>query len=116
MKQGEDMVGVKNRNMVAQIGLMIITLGLYSIYWFYSTSEELKYLGKDQNASPALWTVLLFIPFGCFYSWFKYTELYEKVSSDKLNMWILFILWIVFCPAVWFIVQTELNKKAMQPN
>jgi hypothetical protein len=110
------MVGVKNRNMLAQVGLMIITLGIYAIYWFYSTAEELKFLGKDQNASPALWTVLLFIPFGGFYSCYKYSELYEKVSSDSLNMWILFLLWIVFSPAVWFIVQTELNKRAAQPN
>jgi hypothetical protein len=29
-----------------------------------------------------------------------------------MNHWILFILWIVFCPAVWFIVQTDLNRKA----
>ena len=110
------MVGVKNRNMLAQIGLMIITLGLYSIYWFYSTAEELKYLGKDQFANPALWAVLLFIPFGGLYSIYKYSELYQKVSSDSLNMWILFLLWIVFAPAVWFIVQTELNKKASQPD
>lgn len=106
---------VKKRNMLAQIGLMIITLGIYSIYWFYSTSEELKFLGKDDKASPALWTVLLFIPFGCFYSFYKYSELYQKVSSDSLNLWILFLLWIVFSPAVWFIVQTELNKKATAP-
>jgi len=110
------MVGVKNRNMLAQVGLMIITLGIYAIYWFYSTAEELKFLGDDQNASPALWTVLLFIPFGCLYSWYKYSELYQKVSADSLNMWILFLLWIVFSPAVWFIAQTELNKRAAQPN
>jgi hypothetical protein len=108
----EIMGGVKKRNMLAQVCLMIITLGIYAIYWFYSTAEELKYLANDKTASPALWTVLLFVPFGCFFSWYKYSELYEKVSSDSLNMWILFILWIVFSPAVWFIVQTELNKRA----
>lgn len=109
------MVGVKNRNMLGQVGLMIITLGIYGIYWFYSTAEELKYLAKDETASPALWTVLLFVPFGAFYSMYKYSEIYQKVSSDSLNLWILFLLWIVFSPAVWFIVQTELNKKATQP-
>jgi hypothetical protein len=106
------MEGVKYRDMLVQVGLFIITIGIYGIYWFYVTATELKYLAKDSSASPALWTVLLFIPFGCFYSFYKYSEIYQKVSSDSLNQWILFLLWIVFSPAVWFIVQVELNKKA----
>jgi hypothetical protein len=104
--------GVKYRNMWKQVGLVIITLGIYIIYWFYQTACELKYLAKDQQASPGLWTVLLFIPFGGFYSDYKYSELFQKVSSESLNRWILFLLWIVFSPAVWFIVQTELNRRA----
>ncbi len=103
---------VKYRNMWAQVGLMIITLGIYALYWFYVTATEMKYLAKDENASPGLWLVLMFIPFGSIYSHYKYSQLYEKVADDHLNKWILFILWIVFSPAVWFIVQMELNKKA----
>lgn len=106
------MEGVKYRDLLVQVGLMIITLGIYSIYWFYQTATENKFLAKDPNASPALWTVLLFIPIANIYSMYKYGELYEKASSDKFNRWLLFVLWIVFCPAVWFIVQTELNRRA----
>lgn len=98
--------------MVAQVGLVIITLGIYVIYWFYKIAEEMKFLAKDHQASPALWTVLLFIPFAGIYSYYKFAELYEKVSSDHFNKWLLFVLYIVFSPAVWFIVQTEMNKKA----
>ena len=103
---------IKKRNMLAQVGLVIITFGIYGIYWFFKISEEMKYVGKDDTASPALWTVLLFIPFGAFYSYYKFSELYEKISSDNFNKWLLFLLWIVFAPAAWFIVQTEMNKKA----
>ncbi len=103
---------VKYRDMWAQVGLMIITIGFYAIYWYYATATELKGLADDRDANPGLWTVLLFIPFGAIYSHYKYGELYEKVSSDKLNRWILFMLWIVFSPAVWFIVQMELNNRA----
>jgi len=103
---------VKYRDMWAQVGLMIITIGFYAFYWFYVTAMELKDLAEDREANPGLWTVLLFVPFGAIYSDYKYGELYEKISSDNLNRWILFILWIVFSPAVWFIVQTELNKRA----
>lgn len=95
-----------------QVLLMIVTFGLYSLYWFYETSVELKALSKDENISPALMTVLLFIPFGVIYSHYKYSEMYEKVAADHLNKWILYLLWFFCAPAVWFIVQMELNKNA----
>lgn len=109
---------VKHRNMLAQVFLVIITLGIYTIYWFYQTAEEMAGLAEDHDAAPTLWTILLFVPFGAIYSYYKYGELYEKISSENMNRWILFVLWIVFAPAVWFIVQMELNKKATtgQPN
>jgi hypothetical protein len=103
---------VKQRNMLAQVGLMIITLGIYAIYWFYQTACELKALANDEAASPGLWTVLLFIPFGGLYSYYKYGELYEKITPDNFNRWLLWILWLFFSPAVWFIVQTHLNSRA----
>jgi len=103
---------VKYRDMFAQVGLMIITLGFYAIYWFYQTAVELKGLAKDETADPALWTILLFIPFAGLYSHYKYAELYEQVSNDTFNRWILWLLWIFFSPAVWLIVQIELNKRA----
>ena len=105
---------IKKRNMLGQIGLIIITFGIYGIYWFYKISEEMKYVGKDMEASPALWTVLLFVPFAGLWSYYKFSELYEKVSPDHFNKWILWLLWVVFAPAVWFIVQTEMNKQADQ--
>lgn len=103
---------VKHRNMLVQVLLMVITLGIYSIYWFYVTADEMKSLAKDEHASPVLWTILLFVPFASLYSMYKHGELFEKVSSERLNRWILFVLWLVFSPAVWFIVQLELNKRA----
>jgi hypothetical protein len=98
--------------MWAQVGLMIITLGFYAIYWFYQTAVELKHLANDRGAEPALWTILLFIPFANLYSYYKYAELYELVSPDHFNRWILWLLWVVFSPAVWLIVQIELNRFA----
>jgi hypothetical protein len=103
---------IKYRNMLVQILLMIVTFGFYGIYWFHATATELKTVANDAEANPTLWTVLLFIPFGFLYSHLKYGELFEKVSDEKLNKWILFLLWIVCVPAVWFIVQMDLNRKA----
>ena len=105
---------IKKRNMIGQIGLVIITFGIYAIYWFFKISEEMKFVGKDAEASPGLWTVLLFVPIANIYSYYKFSELYEKISSDHFNKWLLFVIWLVFAPAVWFIVQTEMNRKAEQ--
>ncbi len=103
---------IKYRNMIAQVFLTIITLGIYTIYWFYQISMEMKNIANDTEASPALWTVLLFIPFAGFYSYYKFSELYERISVEKFNKWLMFVLYLVFSPAVWFIVQTDLNKRA----
>ena len=103
---------VKRRDMLMQVVIFCLTFGIYGVYWFYQTTVEMKALAKDPDVSPALWTVLLFVPLVNFYAHYKYSELFEDVSEDGLNQWILFILWIVFCPAVWFIVQMDLNKKA----
>lgn len=103
---------IKYRNMLTQILLIIVTFGIYLVYWFHQTASELKIVAKDTEAAPTLWTVLLFIPFGNIYSIFKYSELYEKVCSEKINKWLLFVLWFVFSPAIWFLVQSDLNKLA----
>ena len=107
---------IKYRSMGVQVLLMIVTFGLYGIYWFYQTASELKIVAKDEKATPTLWTILIFVPFGIFYSHFKYVELYEKVGTEKINRWILFILWFFFSPAIWFLVQKDLNTWSKNPQ
>lgn len=103
---------VKYRNMLGQVGLMIITFGIYSVYWFYQTSVEMAGLANDRRAEPGLWTILLFVPFAGLYSYYKHAELYEVISPDRFNRWLMWVLWIFFSPAVWAIIQLELNRRA----
>lgn len=103
---------VKYRCMWAQVFYMMITFGFYSVYWFYQTATELKMLAKDEEASPTLWTILLFVPLGNIFAFYKYSELYEKICTEKLSKWLLFVLWIVFNPAIWFLAQKDLNQVA----
>ena len=107
---------IKYRSMGVQVLLMIVTFGLYSIYWFYQTASELKIVAKDEEASPTLWTILIFVPFGVFYSYFKYIVLFEKVGTEKINRWILFILWFFFFFFFWFLVQKDLNNWSKNPQ
>ncbi len=62
-KKENQMSEVKYRNMGIQILLIVATLGIYGIYWFYQSATELKFVAKDAEASPTLWTILLFVPF-----------------------------------------------------
>ncbi len=108
------MQAIKQRNMMVQVLLMIVTFGLYAIYWFYQTAQELKFKTKDEEASPTLWLILFVVPLGIFYSYFKYCEMYAKVCSEKIDKWVLFIIWFFFAPGLWFLVQRDLNRFAQE--
>jgi len=103
---------VQRRNMFVQVLLFIITCGIYGIYWFYVTASEMKTITHDDEASPGLWTFLLIVPIANLYAHYKYCELFEDASEDEFNRWLLFVIGLVFAPAVWLIVQTELNRQA----
>lgn len=105
-------VQIKKRNFFLQILLMIVTFGLYSIYWYYVTFKELNSFRQIKHESPILYTILLFIPFLSLISLYQYSHLYEDASNAKLSKWILFLLWIFFPIAVWLIVQMDLNERA----
>ena len=102
---------IKKRNLLVQVILMIVTLGIYALYWYYVTAEEMARY-KKTDASPALLLILLFVPIISLWSIYKYSELYETFTDGAFNKWVLFLLWLVFSPAVWFIVQTKLNELA----
>ncbi len=102
---------IQRRNMWRQVLLMVVTLGIYGIYWFYVTSKEmLEY--KKLEGSPGLWTVLLFIPWVNLYSYWKHGKAVEAVTDQRYSAVFIFLLWIFFSPPVWFITQMELNRLA----
>ena len=39
---------IKRRNMVVQVILLIVTLGIYAIYWFHVTLNELYQANGNQ--------------------------------------------------------------------
>ena len=104
---------IKRRNMWMQVLLLIITLGIYGIYWFYvPTREMLNHQNREE--SPGLWTVLGLIPLVNLFIYWKHSELVNQVTNDRYPRWLLFVLWIFFNIAIWLIVQIELNKLATQ--
>ena len=106
---------IQYRNMWKQVLLFVVTLGFYGDYWFYVTSKEMLAY-KKLDGSPGLWTVLFLIPVANLYAYWKYSKVIDAVTDGKYQTILIFILWIFFAPAVWYLTQTELNKLATQPS
>ena len=102
---------IQYRNMLMQVVLAIVTLGIYGIYWFYVTLREL-HTANGKEASSGRWTVLALVPVaGLFANW-HYSSEYAQFVNDRYPALVMFLAWIIFFPIVWFLVQTELNKAA----
>lgn len=102
---------IKYRNMLMQVLLFIVTLGIYAIYWYYVTSKEL-HVANGKNEGAGLWTLLAIIPIANLFADWHYSSEYAQFINDKYPGIAIFILWIVFSPAVWFLAQMDLNKAA----
>jgi hypothetical protein len=88
-----------------QTVLMIVTGGLYSLYWFYSTASQLD-KGTDQSLTP----ILGIIPGLNLISAWQISNAAESVT-DQSSI-ILFVLFLVFAPISWYWVQSGMNQAA----
>ena len=103
---------VKYRNPVLIVVFSIITLGIYSIYWLVSTTNELR---RITSSAPNPWSLLLLLVplvniFVEFWYYWKYSEAIGDISN--FDAVLLFILWLIVSPVAMVISQIELNKKA----
>lgn len=99
---------VTQRSLGVMILLMIITLGLYIIYWFVATKLELNRLGAK---IPTSW--LFIIPIVNFYFLYKFAEAFTifilKDESQKISF---FLLVTLLMPVGMIICQYNMNKIA----
>ena len=61
-----------------------------------------------------MWTFLLFVPLGSLFSYCHHSFEYVQFVANKYLGIAIFILWIVFNPVVWFLVQNDLHRAAGQ--
>jgi len=95
------------RNPVLVVILSVITCGIYLLYWFVKTKEEIKSLGAS---IPTAW--LIIVPIGNMYLLYKYCEGFsDYVRKDRLGI-VWFLTAITVFPVFPVIVQSELNKLA----
>lgn len=78
---------MKNRSVVAVVLLPFVTFGLYMLYWFVSTKNELNAKGAQ---IPTAW--LLIIPFVNIFWYYKYYEAAEQFTGGRINSMMLFLI------------------------
>lgn len=103
---GGDEKMVKHRNPILIVIFTIITLGIYGIYWLYSTKKELVELGASV---PTFF--LIIIPIINIYWVYKYAKGVAHIAKNSMGI-IYFILWLVLAPIAMILTQIELNKFA----
>jgi hypothetical protein len=114
----------KTRNPLGVIGLSLITLGIYTIFWYYFVNKELAEIGRAHNTdecgtspgtSVLAITLGIFIivpPFVSIYNTCKRLSAAERLTGTPPGMepGLLFILWIFLSPVAEYILQSNMNK------
>ena len=98
---------VKNRNILLVYLFGIITFGIYFIYWFISTKNEMNTLGSKIPTG-----ILFFVPIANLYWLYKYCEGFAVNVKKDNNTILWFLLTVVVGIVMPAIVQTELNSLA----
>jgi len=96
---------MKNRNPFLVLLFSIITIGLYDIYLYVSTKNEMNQKGAQ---IPTAW--LLIIPFVAWYWLWKYAEGVEQVTNNEFSQVVSFLLIFFLGGIGQTVLQTGFNK------
>lgn len=99
----------RHRSLGMQVIFSILTLGLYTIYWYHITHKQLAN-GTSADFSPGMRTIGLFIPIYNLVVMWRTGHDAEAITDQSGP--ILFLFQLVFPPAFWYLVQSGFNKIA----
>jgi hypothetical protein len=120
---GTNEVG-KVRNPLGVIGLSLITLGIYTIFWYYYTQKELAEIGRARNTEElgdrpgnsvlaiTLGAFIIVPPFVSIYHACKRLNAGERLTGapEGMEPGLLFLLWIFISPIGLYLYQSNMNK------
>jgi hypothetical protein len=107
-----DASSFSKRSLAKQVLFSIVTLGFYTIYWFHVTHRQLAD-GTDASFNPTLRTVGLFVPiYNLVVMW---RTSHDSAAVTDTGGVVLFLLFLVFAPAAWYLVQSGINEVAAGP-
>ncbi len=96
---------MKERSVIGVLVLSFITLGIYPIYWFVATKQEMVEQGAD---IPTAW--LIIVPIANIWWQWKWSGGVEHVTRGKLSQVIAFILTFLLGVIGMAIIQSTLNE------
>lgn len=95
------------RSIGQMILLMVVTLGIYTIYWLCVTKQELN---KNRARIPTFF--LFFIPLANVYFLYKFAEAFcAIVLKDKAQTIACFVLLVCLFPVAELILQSQMNRR-----
>ena len=98
---------MQHRDPIMVILLSIITLGIYSLFWYVATKNEMNAKGAQ---IPTAW--LIIIPFVNIWWYWKFCEGVELVTNKGMGVAVAFLLLWLLGTIGEAIIQNELNKVA----
>ncbi len=98
---------MQHRDPIMVILLSIITLGIYSLFWYVVTKNEMNTKGAQ---IPTAW--LIIIPFVNIWWYWKFCEGVELVTNKGMGVAVAFLLLWLLGTIGEAIIQNELNKVA----
>ena len=98
---------MQHRDPIMVILLSIITLGIYSLFWYVATKNEMNAKGAQ---IPTAW--LIIIPFVNIWWYWKFCEGVELVTNKGMGVAVAFLLLWLLGAIGEAIIQNELNKVA----
>jgi drug/metabolite transporter (DMT)-like permease len=114
----------KIRNPLGVVGLSIITLGIYAIFWYYFTQKELAEMGRARNTeelgtNPG--NSVLAVTLGAFIIVPPFVSIYHAAQRQRaaqrlvggqegVEPGLLLLIWIFIAPIAWYIYQSDQNK------
>ncbi len=109
----------KKREPLGVLGLSVITLGIYWLYWYYTINDEIRRFGKDDTVRPGIallavtlgWLIIV-PPFISVYNTSKHiVRMEERLGiSQTLSPAINVVLLLLVHIAVGIYSQEHLNK------
>jgi hypothetical protein len=114
----------KIRNPLGVLGLMLITIGIYGIFWYYKINKEMAELGKargteDLGTSPGmsvlavtLGAFIIVPPFVSIFGTWKRVNAAERLTGlpEGISATLGFILSLFIGPVGTYLLQANLNK------
>jgi uncharacterized membrane protein len=107
------------RNPLGVLGLTVITLGIYGLYWYYKVNEQIKNFTKDETISPVRslmalifgWLIIV-PPFIAVYNTAKHVQEMEQRAGvqQQIEPALAVILLILISIVIGLYMQEHLNR------